>query len=185
MKTRNLVIPVLLLGFILSLFLATNLAALNKAGKPQEEPVRIPKEVKSVFEEGIITREARLDIPFTITNHLYLPARENMHSIFFFKVKNADLGFSPIAPAPVPPEKKEEEKEAPLKPKLSPQNFSAIPIFFFRSTGWKKIHLERWSMKSIYQLISRQRVAPMNLIKRNFTQQLILFLQVIIYCLWP
>ncbi len=121
MKIRNLVIPVLLLGFIVSLLLATNLAALNKAGKPQEDkPVRIPKEVKSVFEEGIITREARLDIPFTITNHLYLPARENMHSIFFFKVKNADLGFSPIAPAPALPEKKEEEKEVPPETEIVP-----------------------------------------------------------------
>ncbi|HDZ26974.1 MAG TPA: hypothetical protein ENH65_10755, partial [Candidatus Aminicenantes bacterium] len=69
MKIRNFVIPVLLLGFIVSLFLATNLAALNKTQEPQEQPVRIPPEVKSVFEEGIITREARLDIPFTITNH--------------------------------------------------------------------------------------------------------------------
>jgi len=113
MKIRNFVIPVLLLGFIVSLFLATNLAALNKAQEPQEKPVRIPMEVKSVFEEGIITREARLDIPFTITNHFYLPARENMHSIFLFKVKNADLGFSPIAPAPAPPEEKEEEEARP------------------------------------------------------------------------
>jgi len=120
MKIRNLVIPVLLLGFIVSLFLATNLAALNKAGKPQEEPARIPQEVKTIFKEGIITREARLDIPFTITNHLYLPARENMHSIFFFKVKNADLGFSPIATAPAPPEKKEEEKEVPPETEIVP-----------------------------------------------------------------
>jgi len=120
MKTRNLVIPVLLLGFILSLLLATNLAALNKAAKPQEESVRIPKEVKTVFEEGILTREARLDIPFTITNHLYLPARENVHSIFFFKVKNADLGFAPIAQAPATPAKKEEEKEAPPETEIVP-----------------------------------------------------------------
>ncbi len=108
------------MGFILSLFLTTNLAALNKAGKPQEEAVRIPKEVKTVFEEGIITREARLDIPFSITNHLYLPARENMHSIFFFKVKNADLGFTPTAQAPATPEKKEEEKEAPPEAEVIP-----------------------------------------------------------------
>jgi hypothetical protein len=123
MKTRNLIIPVLLLGFILSLFLTISLAALNKAGKPQEEVERIPKEVKTVFEEGIITREARLDIPFTITNHLYLPARENMHSIFFFKMKNADLGFTPLAAAPVIPEKKEkkeEEKEAPPETEVVP-----------------------------------------------------------------
>ncbi len=132
MKIRNLVIPVLLLGFIVSLLLATNLAALNKAGKPQGEPVRIPKEVKSVFKEGIITREARLDIPFTITNHFYLPARENMHSIFFFKVKNADLDFSPIAPAPAPPEKKEEEKEAPPETEIVPTKLQCNSHIFLQ-----------------------------------------------------
>ena len=123
MKTRNSATPVLLLGFTLSLCFTINLAALNMAGKPQEEPVRIPEKVKTIFQEGLITREPRLDIPFTITNHLYLPARENMHSIFFFKVKNADLGFAPITPAPVPPEmkeEKEEEKEAPPETEIIP-----------------------------------------------------------------
>ena len=138
MKIRNLVIPVLLLGFIVSLFLATNLAAMNKAGKPQEEPARIPKEVKSVFGEGIITREARLDIPFTITNHLYLPARENMHSIFFFKVKNADLGFSPIAPAPAPPEKKEEEKKAPPETEIVPTKLQCNSHIFLQVNRLEK-----------------------------------------------
>jgi len=137
MKIRNLVIPVLLLGFIVSLFLATNLAALNKAGKPQGEPVRIPKKVKSVFKEGIITREARLDIPFTITNHFYLPARENMHSIFFFKVKNADLGFSPIAPAPAPPEKKE-EKEAPPETEIVPTKLQCNSHIFLQVNRLEK-----------------------------------------------
>ncbi len=132
MKIKNLVIPVLLLGFIVSLFLATNLAALNKEQESQEKPVRIPKEIKSVFEEGIITREARLDIPFTITNLFYLPARENMHSVFFFKVKNADLGFSPIAPAPAPPEKKEEEKEAPPETEIVPTKLQCNSHIFIQ-----------------------------------------------------
>jgi hypothetical protein len=138
MKIRNFVIPVLLLGFIVSFFLATNLAALNKAQEPQEKPVRIPTEVKSVFEEGIITREARLDIPFTITNHLYLPARENMHSIFFFKVKNADLGFSPIAPAPAPPEKKEEEKETPPEAEVVPTKLQCNSHIFLQVNRLEK-----------------------------------------------
>jgi hypothetical protein len=138
MKTRNLVIPVLLLGFILSLFLVTNLAALNMTGKPQEEVERIPKEIKSVFAEGIMTREARLDIPFSITNHLYLPARENMHSIFFFKVKNADLGFTPIAPAPAPLEKKEEEKEAPPEAEVVPTKLQCNSHIFLQVNRMEK-----------------------------------------------
>ncbi len=138
MKIRNLIIPVLLLGFIVSFFLATNLAALNKAQEPQEKPAPIPAEVKSVFEEGIITREARLDIPFTITNHFYLPAQENMHSIFFFKVKNADLGFSPIAPAPAPPEKKEEEKEAPPETEIVPTKLQCNSHIFLQVNRLEK-----------------------------------------------
>lgn len=109
MKIRNLIIPVLLLGFILNLILSPSLAAELKEKNAQEDkPIFIPKEIKSIFKEGIKTREARLDIPFTIIKHLYLPAQESMHSIFIFKVKNADLGFSPIAPES--PEKKEEEE---------------------------------------------------------------------------
>jgi hypothetical protein len=137
MKIRNFVIPVLLLGFIVSLFLATNLAALNKTQEPQEQSVRIPPEVKSVFEEGIITREARLDIPFTITNHFYLPAKENMHSIFLFKVKNADLGFSPIAPAPAPPEEKE-EKEAPPEAEVVPTKLQCNSHIFLQVNRLEK-----------------------------------------------
>jgi len=114
MKIRNLIIPVLVLGFILSLLLSPCLALQGKKQKEkaqESKPIFIPKDVKSVFEEGIKTREARLDIPFTIIKHLYLPARENMHNIFLFKVKNADLGFSPVATAPEVPEKKEEKEK--------------------------------------------------------------------------
>ncbi|NIM59840.1 MAG: hypothetical protein GTO16_13010 [Candidatus Aminicenantes bacterium] len=138
MKTRNLIIPVLLLGFTLSLFLATNLAGLNMAGIPQEEAARIPKEVKTVFEEGILTREARLDIPFSITNHLYLPARENMHSIFFFKVKNADLSFTPIGQTPATPEKKEEETEAPPEEQAVPTKLQCDSHIFLQVSRIEK-----------------------------------------------
>ncbi len=115
MKIRNLITPVFVLGFILSLLLLPCLTAQEKKQeeKTQESrPVFIPQEVKSIFEDGIKTRQARLDIPFTIIKHLFLPARENMHSIFLFKVKNVDLGFYPIAPAPERPEKKEQKEEA-------------------------------------------------------------------------
>ena len=120
------------MGFAMSLFLATNLAALKTAAKPQEGVERIPKEVKTVFEEGMLTREARLDIPFSITNHLCLPARENMHSIFFFKVKNADLGFVPIAATPAPAEKKEEEKEAPPEAEAIPTKLQCDSHIFLQ-----------------------------------------------------
>ncbi len=129
----------LLLGFIVNLLMATNLAALNTAGKPQVDKLaRIPKKIKSIFEEGIKTREARLDIPFTIIQYFYLPAQQNMHSIFFFKVKNADLGFSPIAPAPAPPEKEEKEKEAPPETEIVPTKLQCNSHIFFQVNRLEK-----------------------------------------------
>lgn len=65
--------------------------------KQQPDVVIIPKEVKAVFQEGMATRQARMDISFTFTKHLYLPAQQNLHNIFLFKVKNADLGFVPVS----------------------------------------------------------------------------------------
>jgi hypothetical protein len=60
-----------------------------------------------------------LDIPFTVFKQLYLPARQNMHVVIFFKAKNSDLGFAPLVPAGETPEKAEEEaaEETPA-PKL-------------------------------------------------------------------
>ena len=138
MKIRNLIIPVLVLGFILSLLLSPCLALQEKKQKEtaqESKPIFIPKDVKSVFEEGIKTREARLDIPFTIIKHLYLPARENMHNIFLFKVKNADLGFSPIALAPESPEKKvekEEDKEVPSESEIVPAKLQSNSYLFLQ-----------------------------------------------------
>jgi len=112
MKIRKLIIPVLLLGFVLSLLLSPSLDAQEKkqeekAKKP--DIVIIPEEVKAVFEEGMPTRQARLDIPFTVINHLYLPAGDYLHNIFLFKVKNVDLGFASTSPTGETPKKKEEE----------------------------------------------------------------------------
>ncbi|MFH1962547.1 MAG: hypothetical protein ABIJ30_06695 [bacterium] len=138
MKIRNLIIPVFVLGFILSLLSLPCFAAQKKKQeeKAQEsKPVFIPQEVKSVFEEGIKTRQARLDIPFTIIKHLFLPAIENMHSIFLFKVKNVDLGFYPIAPTPEIPEKKEkkeEEKEALPESEIIPAKLQSNSRIFLQ-----------------------------------------------------
>lgn len=106
----------LLSGFILSLFLSPDLTALkkNQGQQPQKtESIIIPKQVKIVFEEGMKTQEPRLDIPFTIAEHIYLPSlSQNLHTIFLFKVKNEDLGYSPIEqPGEGQEKKKEEEKE--------------------------------------------------------------------------
>ena len=119
MKTKNFTFIILFAGLILSFVLAPCLLAQEKQEKKEAEAVYIPKEVKEVFKAGMGNREARLDIPFTVFKHLFLPARQNMHVVFFFKVKNADLGFTPLTPVGGTPEKKEEETaEEPAPPQL-------------------------------------------------------------------
>ena len=106
MKTKAYTCAILFAGLILSFVLAPCLAAQEEQEKKQSEAVYIPKEVNEIFQAGMDNREVRLDIPFTVFKHLYLPARENMHVVFFFKVKNSDLGFAPLTPAGGTPEKK-------------------------------------------------------------------------------
>ncbi len=108
MNTKTYTCAILFVGLILSLVLAPCLIA-QEGQKKQGEAVYIPKEVKEVFQAGMKNREARLDIPFTVFKHLYLPARENMHVVFFFKVKNSDLGFTALTPAGGTPEATGEE----------------------------------------------------------------------------
>lgn len=118
MKIKNLMSLVLLFGIVFSLSLSLSLAAPKekKEKSAQEAPQRIiiPPQIKSVFEEGMGARQVRSDIPFTIIENYYLPdfpARQNLHSIFLFKVKNADLGFSSLSPAPKEKKKKEKQEQ--------------------------------------------------------------------------
>jgi hypothetical protein len=111
MKNKNHIIPSIIFGLILSMVSSSNLAFQEQE---KTEVEIIPKKVKTVIQEGMDTQQARLDIPFTIIKNLYLPAQQRMHTIFLFKVKNADLGFvsaTPEAEAPEKKEKKEEEEE--------------------------------------------------------------------------
>jgi len=95
MKARYAIAAVLLVTLVLG---ASGLSAQDKS-KAQPEKIFIPKQVKTVLQEGMLSRQGRQDIPFTFGRHLYLPARDSLHNIVFFKVKNADLGFAPAAPA--------------------------------------------------------------------------------------
>ena len=113
MKTKTSTCAILFAGLVLSFVLAPCLVAQEDQEKKQDEAVYIPKEVKEILQAGMDNREARLDIPFTVYKHLYLPARQNMHVVFFFKVKNADLGFTPLTPVGGTPEGTEEETATP------------------------------------------------------------------------
>lgn len=111
MRIKSILIPALALGLILILVSSSILAAQGKKKETQEQKVIIiPKEVKALFEEGVKTRQPRMDIPFTIFKLLYFPQQNYMHSVFVLQIKNSDLGYAPLTPEGVKPEKKKEEK---------------------------------------------------------------------------
>jgi len=127
---------ILFLG--LGLNASAGLSAQETVPKDQtDQVIIIPPEVKTVLVQGLETREARTDIPFSMRKHLYLPARENMHSIFILNIKNSDLGFVPVAPAVAVPEKTEEEKPAETAP-AEPEKYQATAnafLFFKQVDG--------------------------------------------------
>ncbi len=116
MTVRTLINTVVISGFILSLASAVTLFAQTE----QTTAVTIPEQVKTIFQEGMHSRDARSDIPFQITQRLYLPAQQNLHTVFFFTVKNADLGFAPSAAAAT---ETAQEEQQPAEAKLVAQNY--------------------------------------------------------------
>jgi hypothetical protein len=105
MRTKMLVVPILLAGFVSSLFVDPSFAACaaqkdtdkKEVGQPFQY---IPKEVRTVMLEGLTARQARQDIPFNIFKTSFLPAQQALYIIFFLKMKNIDLGFAPGAASP-------------------------------------------------------------------------------------
>jgi hypothetical protein len=72
-------------------------AAAQKEKK--QEKIFIPKEVSSLLQEGLASRQGRQDIPVNIFRTLYLPAKENFQAVFLMNIKNSALGFAPAAAA--------------------------------------------------------------------------------------
>ncbi|MFB0564742.1 MAG: hypothetical protein ACETWK_03595 [Candidatus Aminicenantaceae bacterium] len=119
MKTRSLIIPVILLVFFLSLAFSPYLVAAKKNQQEkneEEETIIIPEEIRSALKQGLAQRQGRQDIPFSLAKHLFLPARENIHSIFLFKMKNQDIGFTPLELPPIPEKKEGKEKKTETPP---------------------------------------------------------------------
>jgi len=102
MKAKRFIAPALLIVCVLSSFVVTGFAQDKKDAK--QEKVFIPKEVKTVLQQGYAARQGRQDIPVSVTRFLYLPAQENLYGIFYFKIKNSDLGFAPAAQAGTQPQ---------------------------------------------------------------------------------
>jgi len=109
MKIKTLFISMLMLGLFIG-FISINTVF---AQEEEQSATIIPPQVKTILQEGMESRQARLDIPFSFIENLYLPARQNLHNIFLFTVKNSDLGFVATAPPPPPepPAKEGEEKK--------------------------------------------------------------------------
>jgi hypothetical protein len=128
----NHAVPVLLLGVILSLFISPNLSAVEKEQEKNSQGTKlviIPEKVKRIFEEGMATRLVQPDIPFTIDKHLYFPAGSNLYTIFLFRVKNAELGFSPIEGSP---EEKKDVEETLAEEESAPAKLQARAYLFLQ-----------------------------------------------------
>ena len=93
MELKKTAIMLLILSVLLSVFSLSRVTG-QKEKKNEEEEIYIPEQVKSVMEEGLAVRQPRRDIPFEIVRFLYLPAPQNVHAVFLFKIKNADLDFA-------------------------------------------------------------------------------------------
>ncbi|NIM58186.1 MAG: hypothetical protein GTO16_04490 [Candidatus Aminicenantes bacterium] len=116
MRVKHFIVLVLILFFTLHFLSSLCPAFQKKKEEEKSDVIIIPDKVKSLFEEGMETREARLDIPFSFIWHTYLPSQQNLHCVFYFKVKNADLGFFPIKTEEEKPEKEKKEKLSPTEP---------------------------------------------------------------------
>ena len=67
----------------------------------QPQQIVIPPQVASLIDAGLAQKQGRMDIPMAYLNTLYLPAQQGqVYPVFFFQLKNADLGFA--APADNP-----------------------------------------------------------------------------------
>jgi hypothetical protein len=99
MNARKIIVPVLFMALSVGLMTGPMVAA-QKPDQKSQQQVFIPKEVKADIQEGLASRQGRQDIPISIFQSLYLPARENFHIVFFLNIKNTDLGFAPVTAAP-------------------------------------------------------------------------------------
>jgi hypothetical protein len=107
---KNTFPMVLIFGLMLVLMSSPGFEAYG-SDQGQTEVIIIPEEVKAVFSEGKQSRQARLDIPFSVEKHLYFPQMEYMHSVFWLKIKNSDLGFASPTQGDEP-KKNEEETQS-------------------------------------------------------------------------
>jgi hypothetical protein len=122
---------------------------ISRGQQTEEEAVKIPKEVESVMEANLPTREPRLDIPLSYVKTLYFPYQNNYYTVFFMKIENQDLGYT----APFFEEKKKENKqEAKQEEQIQEEEhiLSCNADFFFRIYSLKENGQIKDIRKEIY-----------------------------------
>jgi hypothetical protein len=128
MRAKGIIVPVLLIALVLGLTANLSATAQEKDKKKEQtkpaEKIFIPKEVKAIIQEGLTARKGRQDIPFEISQSLYLPARENFHIVFLMNLKNSDLAFAPVTAAPAEPKAEKKGPQQTPAPE-TPQNLQA------------------------------------------------------------
>jgi len=136
MRAPRIVVIGLVLVFSLGLFTALAQEAKRPEAKQPPREV-IPKEIKAIMQEGLATRQGRQEIPFTIFKYLTFPIRGGMHTVIFFKAKNADLGFA--APVPTAGQAKQAQAAAPATGTLEARLGLALEFLQADETGALKV----------------------------------------------
>lgn len=123
---KKTTITLLLFSILITLFSLSEVAGQKK--KEKEEKIYIPNEVKSIMKEGLMTRQSLQDLPFEIVRLLYLPAQQNVHAVFLFKIRNADLDFTPDLTEKGGAEK--DRKYQPEEPQFHQTDFKIFAQFY-------------------------------------------------------
>lgn len=88
---------IFLLGW-LAIFAQSVPPTQNPEAKPKPK-LGLPKEIRAIIQEGLVTRQGRQDVPFTIFKSMGFPIQGGMHTILFIKAKNSSLGYATPAPS--------------------------------------------------------------------------------------
>jgi len=126
MKTRNFIIPLVVLFLMFGTVLTPEIWAQQE--QQEEQAKVIPEEVKSILMQGMESREPVTDIPFSITDYYYLPASQNLYFITLFNAKNDDLAYTPIG-APGEEEQAEQQAFVEKTPEVLQTRFNVFIIF--------------------------------------------------------
>jgi len=189
MTAKKLIIPLVMAAFIVCLIVPLLSAA---AQRPQdkskqaksEERIFIPKEIKAVLEEGLLTKQGRRDIPVSIFYNLFLPARENLHAIIFLKIKNSGLGFSPVGAAVAPKTGKISGPALQEAVARKRSSFRRVLTSFWSSTAWRR-GSPRVLERPMFPRALRSRAAPLIRKKKKPTPSVILCRRASTSWPWP